>query len=404
MKATRFFPGNWLLILLVLSQSKLFAFSTDDAQHIKFEATVMVLEFLRKTTYKESCNASGIKKYGNAGRDSSNLSSHYACILGASEQIIKKIFDQPLEGSSVSIDAFFSYAQSMAEKKERAKKFPQEFEELKTQLNSLKAPNLQRLAGENLPSSQQVEIKEIAITQVPNATSQDKKASALNLNLVIAILAGILALGSLLLQWLSSRPQVTIQKNLKSELEAVQKDLLDTKTALSRIQGVNIKEEVRIAAEETLASFQKNFKPSANQQTSQAIAAQPVITNAPKQESRTPGTEEKSKAPVFTQLYARFASEDRTFSQASLKPQPDSQSVFILKLMENGTGEFYVNNDSTIQVNVALTNFDALFSKIATYSTFPHAGVTKITTRKPGIVKKSGDKWHVTSNVEIEFN
>ncbi|WP_025763908.1 hypothetical protein [Dyadobacter tibetensis] len=206
------------------------------------------------------------------------------------------------------------------------------------------------------------------------------------------ILMFILLLGILFLWWRllvkskelkhlhdeQNRLQVKEQKE-RFNVEKSQKDLQQANEKLA------VSEKERAILEEDLRAERDRNRRLEEQSLPMATAATPPIPKA-----------------INTVRYARYADLGDGFSAQELLEKEDSETIFVLNLIDETTAIFKISENAEAQ-QYALTNTSYFLGKTSHYDHFP-SGHSSIHTVEPGELKLKDSKWLIIKPVKISFS
>jgi hypothetical protein len=369
-----------------------YALNQEDVDDIKFQSTSFVLNFLKITVYKQACE--GVESYNEKNIDS--LSKAYDCIQNNKKLIVDPIYNKLLNDNK--IEDFFVFVKELpvASKPKRKETYNDEYASFVIELDKLK----EQYTSEPVQYDPPQKVNSTPpLNEIPEDDVKKPKATS---NLLLYGISGLALLLSGLALFLIS--QLRIQNKLKQqffidEMKAIRNELVEKKPLSNKNPEDN---NVIRNLENNIKSLEQRFNDVLKKQTAQALKAAEIIKKEDPRVERKVAIPEPKQLP-FRQYYARFADDEGFFSSSFLKNNPDGQSVFELRVRENGTGEFVITTDSAIQKNVALTSFDRLLSKTCNFTAYPNSETTRIVTKSPGVIKLIEDRWLIVTKATIEL-
>ncbi|MGV3767468.1 MAG: hypothetical protein ACO1NW_15135 [Chitinophagaceae bacterium] len=172
------------------------------------------------------------------------------------------------------------------------------------------------------------------------------------------------------------------------DLETLQQDLVAEKEENTRLRK-ELKTLKKSAPEQTVEVTKQAPEPRPEKNT----VPTPVAPPAP-----VPAKEKPAPPPKF----ARYADTGDGFSAAYLLDEPNSETIFEIRIINGGTASFKVSELPQVQ-RYALSNISYFFDATCQYNSFPSENST-IRTDVPGELRWNGDKWSIVNRAQISFH
>ena len=331
------------------------------------------------------------------GQNISDLKEHYSKLTNATNKI-DDINNYPLNDSSIDVSSqlFIKNALDEITKGEKTYRktalYEYSYEDLTKDLNILRANHFKIGQVSNSTNSSKINNNQ---TPMPVIVYSDQLNKNEYSNYSYSLIAITISIFSILLSFVALYLTYTNKNKYKELITgnniAINNQLDKINFELNKIENAEYvsKAEMNLHFNNSNSSTYKktNISESPDIQNKEIVFEKPTLKNDTKKNIK----------------YVRSAEFSNGFNADSFKKNPDSQSVFIITIMDDTHAEFEVNSDPNIQ-KLAISNFTNYFSNVCEFTELSNNNTSKITTSTKGKLVLKNNIWEVVAKAHIKLS